>query len=135
MKKTIEVLFPGGMEIDAKTDGMEIKTDQRERNGGKRAYPEPFEYFLASIATCSGSYAADYCLQHDLAIDGLGMRLHAEWNREKRMMSHFELELAFSSAFTEDHKKAIVKEIEDCTVKRHLREDIQFVVRVIDKSE
>ncbi len=57
MIKTIEVGFPGGKRVDAIIDDRLIQTDQRAENGGEGSAPEPFELFLASIATCAGIFA------------------------------------------------------------------------------
>ena len=57
MFKKIEVSFPGGKRIDAKIGDFNIHTDQTLANGGGETDPEPFQLFLASIATCAGIYA------------------------------------------------------------------------------
>ncbi|MBW2050564.1 MAG: osmotically inducible protein OsmC, partial [Deltaproteobacteria bacterium] len=55
MKKArVEVSFPGGKRVDAQIGGFTIKTDQSRDNGGDESAPEPFQLFLASIATCAG---------------------------------------------------------------------------------
>ena len=61
MEKKIEVTFPGGMQVDAQVEGIIVKTDQAVKNGGDGSAPEPFQLFLASIATCAGVYALDFC--------------------------------------------------------------------------
>ncbi|HBF42893.1 MAG TPA: osmotically inducible protein OsmC, partial [Desulfobacteraceae bacterium] len=51
MQKTIEVNFPGGKKVDGKIENMIIKTDQPVKDGGEGSAPEPFQFFLMSIAT------------------------------------------------------------------------------------
>ena len=51
MVKAIEVGFPGGKRVDAIIDGRTIQTNQRAEKVGEGSAPEPFELFLASIAT------------------------------------------------------------------------------------
>ena len=53
---TMIVTFPGGKRVDAEYDGFTIKTDQSPKGGGEGSAPQPFDLFLASIATCAGSW-------------------------------------------------------------------------------
>jgi len=61
MKRSlVEVSFPGGTKIDAQIGEFMINTDQATANGGDESAPEPFQLFLASIATCAGIYALSF---------------------------------------------------------------------------
>jgi len=64
---TVEVAFTGGKQVDARIAGHFIPTDQSLHNGGGNAAPEPFQVFLASIATCAGIYAKSFCDQRGLS--------------------------------------------------------------------
>jgi len=56
------VSFPAGKRADAQFKGFTIQTDQSPRGGGEGSAPEPFDLFLASIATCAGVVrAAELC--------------------------------------------------------------------------
>ena len=55
------VSFPAGKRVDAQYKGFTIQTDQSRHGGGDGAAPEPFDLFLASIATCAGVYVKGYC--------------------------------------------------------------------------
>ena len=62
MSLVIDVQFPGGKKIDAKIGDVLINTDQSVMAGGEGSAPEPFQLFLASIATCAGIYASNSAL-------------------------------------------------------------------------
>ena len=47
------VTFPGGRRVNASYGDFEIATDQSPDHGGDASAPEPFDLFLASLATCA----------------------------------------------------------------------------------
>ena len=53
---TMIVTFPGGKRVDAEYGGFTVRTDQPPQSGGEGSAPQPFDLFLASIATCAGIY-------------------------------------------------------------------------------
>ena len=57
----MEISFPGGKKVDADFKGFTIKTDQAERDGGEGSAPTPTFLFLASLGTCAGIYALNFC--------------------------------------------------------------------------
>ena len=50
----MRVTFPGGKKVNAEWNGFVVPTDQPIANGGEETAPTPFEYFLASLASCAG---------------------------------------------------------------------------------
>jgi putative redox protein len=75
---TMTVTFPGGKRVDAEYNGFTIRTDQPPRGGGEGSAPQPFDLFLASIATCAGIYVKGYCDTRDIATEGLGLEMRVE---------------------------------------------------------
>ena len=71
MKRSlVKVSFPDGKKIDATIGEFTINTDQKKENGGDESAPEPFQLFLASIATCAGIYALNFCqARHILSME------------------------------------------------------------------
>jgi len=61
MSSQITVTFPGGKRVDASYNGFTIATDQAVDAGGDGSAPEPFDFFLSSIATCTGIYVLGFC--------------------------------------------------------------------------
>ena len=58
----IMVSFPGGKKVDAHFEGFTVQTDQPTSNGGEGSAPDPFSYFLASLATCAGLHVVAFCV-------------------------------------------------------------------------
>ena len=63
----INVTFPGGKRVDAPFDGCVLHTDQSPEHGGQGAAPEPYDLFLASLATCAGAYGLGLCQARGLS--------------------------------------------------------------------
>ncbi len=57
----IQIKFPGGKRVDAVLGEQVIQTDQSVAHGGSGSAPEPFDLFLASLATCAGLYVLVFC--------------------------------------------------------------------------
>lgn len=57
----IHLTFPGGKRVEATIGRHHIVTDQSAAHGGDDSAPEPFELFLASLATCAGLYVSSFC--------------------------------------------------------------------------
>ena len=124
----VEVTFPGDKKIDAQIAGHSIPTDQSERNGGENTAPEPFQLFLASIATCAGIYAKSFCDQRDLpAPRGLEMDLARGGDG---LLSRLDLVLHVDADFPDKYDSAIIRSMELCAVKKQLREEIETSIRV-----
>ena len=72
MSRQMTVTFPGGKRVNAAYDNFEshAPTSQR-KNGGDGSAPEPFDLFLASLATCAGIYVLGFCQKRNIPHDGV----------------------------------------------------------------
>ncbi len=125
--KELKVVFPGRKKIDVEVDGFVIKTDQSPKGGGEGSAPEPFDYFLASLAACAGVYALNFCEKRGIETRGLALALRCEWNKDKRLYDRMEFILTLPDGFPEKYKDAIIRSMQLCTVKRHMEEMPQMV--------
>ena len=128
MIKTIEVGFPGGKRVDAIIDDRLIQTDQRAENGGEGSAPEPFELFLASIATCAGIYALGFCQTRDISTEGLGLTMSCEKDLEAKLYRKISLNLTLPEGFPAEHEAAIKRAMDLCAVKKHLMNAPEFEI-------
>ena len=128
MGKTIEVTFPGGKKVDAKVGTWTVNTDQSERHGGGETAPEPFQLFLASLATCSGIFALEFCTTRKIPTEGLGVTLHAERDPEQKRYTRMTTELRLPDGFPEKYEKAIKRAVDLCSVKKHILDPPEFTI-------
>lgn len=126
--KEIEISFPGGKKIDAQIGDFVVHTDQALANGGAETAPEPFQLFLASIATCAGIYALEFCQAREISSEGMALTMSCEWDEKKQGIEKLHIELKVPPGFPDQYKKAVVRAMDLCTVKKHIIHPPEFVI-------
>jgi ribosomal protein S12 methylthiotransferase accessory factor len=124
----MEVFFPGGKRVDARIGDMIVQTDQSKENGGEGSAPEPFQLFLVSIATCAGIYALEFCQFREISTEGMSLSLSYEFDEKKHACERLNIDLKLPAGFPERYRKAILKSMDLCTVKRHMVHPPEFVI-------
>ncbi len=127
-QEIVEVSFPGGKRIDAKVGEFLIQTDQQVKYGGAGSAPEPFSLFLASIATCAGIFAWNFCQMREIPTDGIGLQMACERDPQKKMISRITLRLTLPEGFPEKYRDGILRAMEQCAVKKHMQDAPEFRV-------
>jgi putative redox protein len=128
MEKTVDVFFPGGKRVDARMGGMVVRTDQTKENGGEETAPEPFQLFLASIATCAGIYALEFCQAREIPTEGMALTLSYEFDEKKQVCERLKIDLKLPDGFPEKYKKAVVRVMDLCSVKKTMMQPPEFVI-------
>jgi putative redox protein len=127
----MEIVFPGGSTVDARFAGHTVHTDQPVKSGGAGTAPSPFDLFLASVGTCAGLFALQFCQRRQIDTEGLALALSTE-RGEGELVSTLRLELTLPPGFPAKYRDAILRAIDQCTVKRHLQQAPAFDVRLVD---
>lgn len=134
MDNEMVVRFPGGKRVDALYKGFRIETDQSPKYGGEGAAPEPYDLFLASMATCAGIYVLSFCERRGLPTEGL--RLVQRWFRDgSGRLDRIVLDVQLPEGFPEKYHKAVIRAAQQCTVKRTLDDPPELEVRVAGSSD
>ena len=120
MNKTVEVTFAGGKKLDAKIDGMTVRTDQPADKGGEGTAPNPFQLFLAALAACAGFYALEFCQSRDIGTEGMSLKMECEFDAEDKLYKRMNIELTLPKGFPPKYQEAIVRAVNNCTVKKHI---------------
>ena len=124
----MDVAFPGGMRVDVRYKGFTVWTDQPKENGGEGSAPSPFDLFLASIASCAGYYALNFCMTRGLSTDGMEINMRTEYDDVKRVTGKIILKVKVPEGFPGQYNEALVRSVESCTVKRHIQNPPEFEV-------
>ena len=61
--------------MDALFPDTRVLSDQPVDEGGEGSAPQPFQLFLASIATCAGAYAVSFCQAREIPMDGMALSM------------------------------------------------------------
>jgi putative redox protein len=128
MSGKIDVTFPGGKRVDATIGGMLIRTDQTVENGGTGTAPEPFQLFLASIATCAGIYALEFCRAREISSEGMALSMSYEFDEKKQSLERVHIDLKAPPGFPERYKKAVVRVMDLCSVKKNILNPPEMVI-------
>lgn len=127
----ITVSFPGGLKVDAHCDGFVIHTDQKQASGGEGSAPEPYAYFLSSIATCAGIYAVRFCNTREIDPDNVRLRLHNDWNKAKGAPDNIILEVELGADFPDKYVDALVRTMNQCSVKKTIAGNPNIAIEVL----
>ena len=127
----MEITFPGGVAVNAETDGFTIKTDQPAEDGGGDSAASPFALFLASIGTCAGFYALRFCQGRGIDTTGLRMTVDTERDSETRRLDQVQLVIHLPTGFPDKYKKAIILATNQCTVKKAISDPPEFIVETV----
>jgi putative redox protein len=132
---TMTVSFPGGKRVDAEYGGFTIRTDQSPKGGGEGSAPQPFDLFLASIATCAGIYVKGYCDARGIPAENLGLEMHIEHDHEQHRVGKLVLDIKLPQDFPEKHRDAVIRAADLCAVKKHILNPPAFEIRTSAASQ
>jgi ribosomal protein S12 methylthiotransferase accessory factor len=130
MSDEMIVSFPGGKRVDASFGGFKVETDQSEKNGGAGAAPEPFELFLASLATCAGIYVLSFCQNRNIPTDGVRLVQQLERDAEGKILT-ITIRIEVPPAFPEKYHEALVRVAAKCAVKKTIESPPKFAIETV----
>jgi putative redox protein len=134
MSDVMRVSFPGGKRVHAHYREFEIETDQGRDGGGEGAAPEPFDLFLASLATCAGIYVLGFCHSRDIPADGIS--LEQSWERDdKGRLTWVGIRILVPESFPAKYHEALVRVAGKCAVKRTIEEPPEMTVETVVRNE
>lgn len=124
----IQVSFPGGKRVDAVIGDQTIRTDQAPEHGGEGSAPEPFNLFLASLATCAGLYVLVFCQRRDIPTDRLSLVQDQAFDNGRLL--GIRLSIVVPADFPAKYLDAVRAAAASCRVKKTLSEppDVEVVV-------
>jgi putative redox protein len=129
----IQVTFPGGKRVDAAFGEHVVRTDQSRPHGGEGAAPEPFDLFLASLATCAGIYVLGFC--HARGIETAEIRLAQDAAFEDGKLREVRLTIHLPATFPEKYVNAVRAAAAGCKVKKTLLEPPAVIVDAVRATE
>jgi putative redox protein len=124
----MKVSFPGGLRVDAEFVDFTVHTDQPAASGGDGTAPGPFQLFLASIATCAGFYVLSFLRQRGIE-ESAGVTLTTVSDANTGMVAEVRIDVDLPAGFPEKYRDAVVRAVNQCTVKRHLAQPPVITVK------
>jgi putative redox protein len=124
----MKITFPANLRVDAAYKGFTVETDQPVSGGGDGSAPAPFDLFLASLGTCAGIFMLGFMKQRGIDPEGSGILMTIEPDAGKGMIGRVAFDLQLPNGFPEKYEQAIVRAVDQCTVKRHILDPPEFSV-------
>jgi putative redox protein len=114
--------------VDAVIGDQTIRTDQPVAHGGDGSAPEPFDLFLASLATCAGLYVLIFCQKRDIPTEQLSL-VQDQVFEDGRLLG-IRLSVVVPADFPPKYLDAVRAAAASCRVKRALADppDVEIVV-------
>ncbi len=125
--REIEVTLPGGRRIDARVGEFVVHTDQPKDKGGGGSAPSPFELFLASLGTCAGIFVQGFCAQREIPFENIRIAEKVEFD-DAGVLQRVDLKLDLPDGFPEKYREALLKVVEQCSVKKAIAAQPKFDV-------
>ncbi len=85
----------------------------------------------AAPETCAGLYALRFCQQREIETTGLSVVLTTEKEEGESRVARLRIEMRLPERFPEKYRDAIVRAVDQCTVKRHILDPPAFEVTVV----
>lgn len=123
------ITLDGGRRVTAHVGSHEIHTDQAVQNGGDDSAPTPYEIFLGAIGACAGIYVQGFCATRGIDSSNIVIR---QWPRydERGTLRAVELAIELPPGFPPRYQQALVRVVEQCSVRRAIAARPEFLVRI-----
>lgn len=129
----IEVDLLEGQKLQASFGHHKVISDQSEKAGGNEEYPEPFDYFLASMPLCAAFYIRKFCEQRDISTDGIKVIQNNENVGEDKYKKRFSIQVTLPESFPQKYRKALIASANTCTVKKVIQAVPEFDIVISDE--
>jgi len=110
----------------AKYKDLEIIADIGEENEGLGQFPEPYDYFVASIGLCSGHYAREFCIARGIEYKDIAISTEMIKSPDCKDHKRFKIHLKLPETFPEKYKKALMLTLKSCPVKKTIQANPVF---------
>jgi putative redox protein len=128
--RELVITLPGGRRVDAHVAGHVIHTDQPLDNGGEDTAPSPFQLFLASIGACAGIFVQGFCAKRGIDPSGLRIIERPSYAADGALVD-VALDVELPSGFPEKYTDALLRVIDQCSVKRAIAAKPTFTVKAV----
>ncbi|MBW1996481.1 MAG: OsmC family protein [Deltaproteobacteria bacterium] len=116
----IEILFPGGDKVEARLKGASITLGAKEETDSALGSVEPLDLFFISIGLCAAKYVMGFSRSREIPYEDSRILLRTQWDEDKKMHTHVKIEIELPPGFPEKYKKAVLKAVNLCSVKKHI---------------
>jgi putative redox protein len=99
----------------------QIISDQSVSAGGDESYPEPFDYFAASMPLCAVFYIRKFCDSRSISTEGIKLAKENSNNGEDKYHRRFAISVTLPEGFPDKYKKVLLAAANTCKVKKVIK--------------
>src|SRR5262249_29829379 len=96
--------------------------------------PAPFDLFLGSIGGCAGVFVQGFCAKRGIPYGDIRIAEHVRF-KEDGTLQTIDLNVQLPPSFPEKYRSALVKAVEQCSVKRAILTPPSFQVRTTQSQQ
>jgi len=63
-----------------------------------------------------------------MSVDGMSLSMECDWNEDKNRYSKMSIDLRLPEGFDEKYRKAVVRSMDLCSVKKHMMDPPEFEI-------
>jgi putative redox protein len=112
-----------------------IVSDQPFDNGGNDTGMTPPELLLASVASCAAFYALQYLKIHNLATEGVEVKVTAEKLKPPARLGNFRVLVTSPVALTEEQTTGLTRSVQQCLIHNTLLNPPDIAIELTVKQE
>jgi len=128
----IQIKLLDGVKVEAILNNHTIISDQSIQDGGEGSAPNPFEYFLSSLAMCVGFYVNSFCKKRNINTEGINItQIDTSIDENNYYNRNFKIEIKLPDTFPLKYKDALLKTAQNCTVKKVIQNNPEFNLEII----
>lgn len=127
----VSVDYKGKLQFKAIARNHRILSDQPVENGGEDAGMTPPEWFLASLGSCVGFYAVQYCQARGLDASGLKIEVSAQKTVDKpARLDDILIDLVLPIALDPKHQRGLRLAVDACLIENTLTHSPRITTRL-----
>jgi putative redox protein len=113
----MEIGFPGRKKVETEFKGNTIALGSDIDNEPSL---EALDLFFISLGLCAGKYVMEFCRTRKIPYEETKILLRTEWDEDKKMHTQVLIHIRLPKEFPEKYKKAVIKAVNLCSVKKHI---------------
>ena len=70
----------------------------------------------------------EVCQAREIPLEGMGLTMTCEWDETKQACEKFNINLRLPPGFPDKYKRAVIRVMDLCAVKRHIVNPPEFII-------
>lgn len=126
----IVVEYAGGMKLVAHYRGLEVATDQPEKDGGGNTAVTPTQLMVISLGMCVGVFVLYFAKRHEIAVEGMRIETEYEMAEGPRRVGKMQVRVTMPGELSDKERATLQRVAEQCVVHNTLRHPPEIEVSV-----